>query len=84
MPPLIYVENVHFDLFNQYLCTGDHIQSDLDIYQPYIYTYINLVGSFTNKLLNQIDFHKGNGGGIIFSTCYAKGIKIMKTSYENV
>ena len=28
-----YVENVHFDWFNQYLCTGEHLQSDLDIFQ---------------------------------------------------
>ena len=32
-PSLIYVENVHFDLFNQFLCTGEHFQSDLDIFQ---------------------------------------------------
>ena len=32
-PSVIYVENVHFDWFNQYLCTGEHFQSDLDIFQ---------------------------------------------------
>ena len=32
-PSDIYVENVHFDWFNQYLCTGEHFQSDLDIFR---------------------------------------------------
>ena len=27
------MENVHFDWFNQYLCTGENFQSDLDIFQ---------------------------------------------------
>ena len=27
------MENVHVDWFNQYLCTGEHYQSDLDIFQ---------------------------------------------------
>ena len=27
------VENVHFDWFNQYSCTGEHFQLDLDIFQ---------------------------------------------------
>ena len=31
-PSIIYVENVHFDWFNQYLYTGEHFQSDLDIF----------------------------------------------------
>ena len=30
---VIYVENVHFDWFKQYLYTGEHFQSDLDIFQ---------------------------------------------------
>ena len=29
----IFVENVDFDWFNKYLCTGDHFQSDLDIFR---------------------------------------------------
>ena len=29
----MYVQNVHFDWFNQYLCTGVHIQSDLEPFQ---------------------------------------------------
>ena len=29
-PSDIYVENVHFDWFNQYLCTGEHFQSDVN------------------------------------------------------
>ena len=32
-PSDIYVENVHFDWFNQYLCAGRHFQSNLDIFQ---------------------------------------------------
>ena len=32
-PSVIYVENVHFDWFNKYSCTGEHFQSDLDIFQ---------------------------------------------------
>ena len=32
--PFCYLSgNVHFDWFNQYLCTGEHFQSDLDIFQ---------------------------------------------------
>ena len=32
--PFSYLRgNVHFDWFNQYLCTGEHFQSDLDIFQ---------------------------------------------------
>ena len=31
-PSDIFVENVHFDWFNRYLCTGEHFQSDLDIH----------------------------------------------------
>ena len=27
------MENVHFEWFNQYLYTGEHFQSDLDIFQ---------------------------------------------------
>ena len=27
------MENVHFDWFNQYFCTGEHLQSDLEIFQ---------------------------------------------------
>ena len=27
------MENVYFDWFDQYLCTGEHLQSDLDIFQ---------------------------------------------------
>ena len=27
------MENVHFDWFDQYLCSGEHLQSDLDIFQ---------------------------------------------------
>ena len=29
----MYVENIHFNWFNQYLCTGEHFQLDLDIFQ---------------------------------------------------
>ena len=29
----IFVENVDFGRFNKYLCTGDHFQSDLDIFR---------------------------------------------------
>ena len=32
-PSVIYLENVNFDWFDQYLCTGEHFQSDLDIFQ---------------------------------------------------
>ena len=32
-PSVINVENVHFDWFNQYLCKGEHLQSDLDMFQ---------------------------------------------------
>ena len=32
-PSVIHVENVHFYWFNQYLYTGEHFQSDLDIFQ---------------------------------------------------
>ena len=32
-PSVIYVENVHFKWFYQYLCSGEHFQSDLDIFQ---------------------------------------------------
>ena len=32
-PYVIYVGNVNFDWFNQYLFTGEHFQSDLDIFQ---------------------------------------------------
>ena len=32
-PSVIYVENVHFDWFNLYLFTGEHFQSDLNIFQ---------------------------------------------------
>ena len=32
-PSVIYMENVHFDWFNQYLYTGEHFQSGLDIFQ---------------------------------------------------
>ena len=32
-PSVIYVENVHFDWFNQYVCSVEHFQSDLDIFQ---------------------------------------------------
>ena len=32
-PSDIFVENVHFELFNRYLCIGEHIQSDLDIFR---------------------------------------------------
>ena len=28
-----YVQNVHFDWYNQYLYTGEHFQSDLDIFR---------------------------------------------------
>ena len=34
MHPFCYLRgNVHFDWFNQYLCTGEHFQSELDIFQ---------------------------------------------------
>ena len=34
MCPFCYLrENVHFDWFNHYLCTGKHFQSNLDIFQ---------------------------------------------------
>ena len=32
-PSVIYVENVHFDWFNEYLHTREHFQSDLNIFQ---------------------------------------------------
>ena len=32
--PFCYLRgNVHFDWFDQYLCTGEHLQSDLDLFQ---------------------------------------------------
>ena len=31
-PSDICVENVYFDNFNWYVCTGEHFQSDLDIF----------------------------------------------------
>ena len=32
-PSDIYAENVHLDWFNRDLCTGEHFQSDLDIFR---------------------------------------------------
>ena len=31
--PYIFVENVHFDWLNRYVCIGEHLQSDLDIFR---------------------------------------------------